>query len=188
MKKKIFALVILTVALFTLCACSDAYADLNKLSALNYGEIKITVNTSYGGETLTDVYEVNNDGNKSVVNYSVERLSEVSLDGVGDYKTVKKGSFTAENGKIVGGEEIDFEAAAYSGFKFNKAYFTDVKTSNGEFEAAVKSPAEFMGKPNLNCNNMKVTVTYGETLKSAVITYTSANGAEIEITYTFAQA
>ncbi len=190
MKKKIFALIILTVAVLTLCACSDSdgYSDLNKMSALSYGEIKIEVKTSYDGETLKDVYEVNNDGSKSVVNYSIERLSEVSLSGVGEYKTVKTGTFTVENGKITGTEVTDFEAAAYSGFNFNKEYFTDVILSDGKFEASVKSPAEFMGKPVLICSNMKVNVTYGEALESAIITYTSEKGAEIEISYTFVQA
>lgn len=193
MKKKIILTVILTliVALTATCllGCGSDYTALNDMCKETYSQIVLQIKTTTNGETLTDNFTVTNSGSVSKIDYTIERLTEISLDELPkDYKTETVGTVIVENGKITQNDnKIDESVASLRkvGFSFYSNYFVSPKWTSGQFSATVKDPAQFFDVEEFVCTNMHVTVKYSSSLKSMVITYKSAKGSTVEMRYTF---
>lgn len=171
-------------------APADAYEVLSDMSKCAYPSFSLNVVTVYKGETLSSQFTVTNDGDKSVVEYSVEQLTEISLTQPADgYKTTISGSVTVENGNITeqNGEsvDIDFKQIGNVGFNFKREYFDTASFSEGKFTATVRVTAQFMGNSTYEYRNMTVEVNYGTAFEKIVLSYTTAEGATVTATYNF---
>lgn len=193
MKKKIIlsVIIIIIAALTATCllGCGSDYTALNNMCKETYSQIVLQIKTTTNGETLTDNFTVKNNGSVSKIDYSIERLTEISLDEIPkDYKTETVGTVIVENGKITQNDnQISEEIASLRkvGFSFYSNYFVSPKWTSGQFSATVKDPAQFFDVEEFVCTNMHVTVKYSSSLKSMVITYKSAKGSTVEMRYTF---
>ena len=194
MKKKIlFSVVALALALVLLTACtsySSTLQDISKLLKVDYSEVTLNVTTKTSDFTLKGIYTLTFAEGKTNVDYSFDRLNDLSLDGENEdsYLTTVKGRAVVENGNVIEGDasvelpqELDF-----SGISFKQAFFKNYKMTGAKFEADVTDAKGFTGNAGLICKNMHVTVLYSkESLSKLTITYLSENGSDVSITYLF---
>ena len=205
MKKRCLATIlsgILTTLFCVLAACSepvapqdDVYDTLNSLFAQTKDEVTLTVGTTLGGETLNGTFTAVQEENGTHVTYSYEQLSTFEEDEIGyiipdSYKTTYEGTMLISDGKIVeqDGDAVDIaiEQITAAGLEFDKDYFSDIASSDGEFRANVVAPSDFL-QTEIDCSGMRVEVHYTqERIDSLMISYTSSVGAQVEFSYTFA--
>ena len=194
MKKSILVLLALVLVfpfLFMGCGETDTVKYLGKLAKKDYSEIALTETVTVGGDTLTSTVTVKNEKKVSYIAYSVETLNEISfLETPTTDRTVKSGSVTVKKGKIIEQngaevENIDFPALSGVGMKFSDAFFADMVSEDGKFEARVTDPAGFLGKTDFSADNMRVTVLYGEALDRITVTYKTRDGVSVTADYTF---
>lgn len=193
MKNKfLICIVALCLLVVTLTGCTkDNYAELREMVNMDYPLMSIEIVTNYSDETLTSKFTVSENGEQTLVNYSIEQLAEISMEENGDnYKVTLVGSVTVENGKIVAqnGDPVSsmvFQQIGNIGLNFKKEYFKNASFSNGKFTADVTLPKQFMGNDNVEYSNMHVDVTYGTALKTLTLTYSMSSGAEVTVNYDF---
>ena len=96
--KKIFKIILFTVvAVLTLCGCEKAsgkvdYDSLTKKLNSDYSGWTLTVMTKKDDVTLTDIFTVKNSDTQTEIEYSIEKLSELSFDDDNDFITKKSGT------------------------------------------------------------------------------------------------
>lgn len=191
MKKRLFAIVVLcALVVVCLCACNGIdYKKLNKIVQGSYAEVNLTVETTIDGDTLTSTFKAKNEGNKSTVDYKIERFEPFVGPNIPlERKEILVGMVVVEDGKVTNAQGdivdgVDFANVASQGITFKKAYFQNAKMTDEQFSADVVRPGMFLGT-SLSCRNMKVVVTFGETPKMEV-TYLSANNATVKLSYEF---
>ena len=177
-----------------LSACgskSNGNADYDKLNGMlnaSYSEIDLTVTSTYDEYTsLISEYTINYYEDAITVEYSVERLSSLSIDNPSTgYKYVLSGEVSIENGVVTGGEEVGItESFANPKFSFNKANFENAVFENGvAFSADVKNCTAFWGLA-VSCTDMKVyAVWLNNSFSTIKINYVQ-NGIAVEYRYNF---
>lgn len=197
MKKVVIALAIIVALAVCLCACNLTLnnSELNKLNemiAIDRNNVDIEVKATANGETLTNTFSVKTQDGKSVIDYRIESLNSLSINGNNEdsYKKVTEGTVEVENKQItqLNGEPVDiaFEEIKNPTFTFKSSYFNYVLITETNIELEVKNPSAFMGINNFDGKNMIFVATYEEDLfKSIKLTYTMSNGSMIEIQYTY---
>ena len=199
MKKIFMFLAICTAALsFSACqfSCEDnsnsggenagKYASLNEMLDADYSKITLTVKDTFDSElTLESVYVINY-GNPITVEYSVERLAEISIDNPSNNLKVNyNGTATIVDGVVEGGEAIGLDASiASTGLCFKEEYFENASLTDMFLQADVKNVAGFFGS-NISCTGMKVYAEFFPALKNIEIIYTAQNGNKVEYKYVF---
>ena len=203
MKKKIILLfALLTVALLLFTACNTPNVNdlqkINDLLKVNYSKVTVVVNTKTANAELNGNFTLTTNGSATTVAYKYDRINsfEVGADGSisdvdGDFIETVEGEVVVRNGKIVDGDEVEdfpLDELNISGFSFKQAFFSKASLKGATFEADVTNPQKFTGNEAFSGSDMHVVVirnTKTDTLTSIELTYTSANGAEVKISYLF---
>ena len=209
MKKKvliIFAILAMVTMVFAGCKDtneeekpSNVYDDLNAMSEMDYSNVNMNVETQYKGITLTSNYTISNGTNSTMVSYSTQKLATIEEDQDGNYVVpdemiiTKTGNATIKNGKVIeqsdASEEIPVKSLEQFKLKFKEVYFSNQKTMFEKdsyfFKAKVERPKVFTGNNEFDGKNMTVEVQYNEKLEVVKINYTSANGALVNVMYSF---
>lgn len=200
--------VVLALSVFALVACvkdpdnpdkpnpdnppqptKTVYDTLNELAAKPHDNGKLTVVTTVGEDVLTSTYTLSTTADGVKVEYQIQTLASVSLD---EYTTERivttSGSYVVKDGKMVqqNGKNCDIalEKVTAQGIKFDKAYFAEVKESDGKFAAKVTDVKGFLGE--VSATDMAVEVTYtAQAITNLVINYKTTN-ATVTMTYAFA--
>ena len=199
MKKIIMVLAICAAAVsFSACDIScnitnnngegnaDRFATLNGMLGANYSKITLTVKDTFDSELTLDSVYIINYGDTITVEYSVERLAEISIDNPpSKIKASYNGTATIENGVVTGGEEIGLDASiASTGLSFKDEYFENVTLTDMFLQADVKNASAFFGS-NISCTNMRVYAEFFPALKNIEIIYTAQSGNKVEYKYSF---
>ena len=194
MKKKILlSVIVLVLVLVCLTACNkntSTLQDMTDLLKVNYSKITLHVTTTASNVELKGVYTFTFEKDKTTVEYSFEKLNELSLEGgnADEYISTVTGKAVVQNGNIVEGDtsvtlpqEVTLERIS-----FKQAFFTNQKVTSNRFEADVKYPKGFTGNSNLECSNMHVKVLHRkDSLSQIAITYDTQSGSNVNITYVF---
>ena len=200
--------VVLALSVFALVACvknpdnpdkpnpdnppqptKTVYDTLNELAAKPHDNGKLTVVTTVGDDVLTSTYTLTTTADGVKVEYAIQTLATLSLEETTTERIVTtNGSYVVKDGKIVqqNGQNCDIalETVSAQGIKFDKAYFAEVKESDGKFAAKVTGVKGFLGE--VSATDMTVEVTYtAQAITNLVINYKTTN-ATVTMTYAFA--
>lgn len=195
MKKQFFVLAAATIAVCSLAACDNKnssneknqYDSLNTMLDASYSQIVISVTDVFDENiTLSSVYTIKYGGSNVKIEYSVEKLAEISLDApTSDVKITFTGEATITGTVIEGGSEVGLTAAdARVGLTFKEEYFENTKLGGSFLKADVKDPSGFLGL-ELTCSDMKVDATFLDAFLNIKITYVSESGGSVEYKYVF---
>ena len=212
MKKSIPIILIIALLAVVLTACgpkdtsnnnnndnnntpADVYSKLNDMTNEDYSIIKLQVETTNYGVTLTNKYTATTANGRTTIRYNIQKLNEITTDENGNYVvtndiiSTEEGSAIVTNGKITsldGKEEnIPVNALENLNIKFDKSYFENIEEGEGTLSAKVKDITGFTGNSKFSGKDMSIIVTYGERLQSLIINYNMAGGASVKVTYTF---
>lgn len=187
MKRTIISLMLILSFVICLCACApsnenDVYDLFNGFSNnLNKYTIEICVN-SPSGNKVTETYDVTVEGTSRTVNYRIEKLNTITVDG--DKITVPENSVTTDEGTLhtaVGGQDT----YALPAFKFSDSALKNFQKNGETFSADVVSAKEFMGV-DLNSADIKLSGRFLDTgFAYVVLSYTTESGNSITVTYTY---
>ena len=211
MNKRLFAAllcVVLALSVFALVACvkdpdnpdkpnpdnppqptKTVYDTLNELAAKPHDNGKLTVVTTVGDDVLTSTYTLSTTADGVKVEYAIQTLANLSFEETTTERIVTtNGSYVVKDGKVVqqNGQNCDIalETVSAQGIKFDKAYFAEVKESDGKFAAKVTDVKGFLGE--VSATDMAVEVTYtAQAITNLVINYKTTN-ATVTMTYAFA--
>ena len=200
--------VVLALSVFALVACvkdpdnpdkpnpdnpprptKTVYDTLNELAAKPHDNGKLTVVATVGEDVLTSTYTLTTNADEVKVEYQIQTLSTITVDEPTTERIVTtSGSYVVKDGKVVqqNGQNCDIalEKVTAEGIKFDKAYFAEVKESDGKFAAKVTDVKGFLGE--VSATDMAIEVTYtAQAITNLVINYTTTN-ATITMTYSFA--
>ena len=197
--------VVLALSVFALVACvkepddptppdppqpqKTVYDTLNELAAKSHDSGKLTVVTTVGDDVLTSTYTLSTTADGVKVEYQIQTLSTITVDEPTTERIVTtSGSYVVKDGKVVqqNGQNCDIalETVSAQGIKFDKAYFAEVKESDGKFVANVTNVKGFIG--DVAATDMTVEVTYtAQAISNLVVSYTTTN-ATVTMTYAFA--
>lgn len=200
--------VVLALSVFALVACvkdpdnpdkpnpdnppqptKTVYDTLNELAAKPHDNGKLTVVTTVGEDVLTSTYTLTTNADGVKVEYAIQTLATLSLEETTTERIVTtNGSYVVKDGKVVqqNGQNCDIalETVSAQGIKFDKAYFVEVKESDGKFAAKVTDVKAFLGE--VSATDMAVEVTYtAQAITNLVINYKTTN-ATVTMTYAFA--
>lgn len=166
------------------------YDELNAKLKLNYSQIVLTVTNSIDEKTvLNSEYTMKFADGATTVTYSVEQLSELSLDSAASEKITIVGEAKVENGSVnyVSGDKVSLDVlTSGAGLNFKENYFSNIDLTGVYLDADVTDPSGFMGS-ELNCTEMKVYATFLVVFYDIKVTYTAQNGNRVEYLYTFKQ-
>ena len=180
MKKALLIILIVAILSVVLVACgekngasNDVYKNLNSMMNEDYSVIKLEVETTDKGVTLTNKYTATSASEKTSIRYSVQTLAKFSYDEDGnliipdEMIVTETGSATVVGNKITvldGKEEnIPVTALQNINIKFDKNYFVStihsenagVKTITGTvIENHIK---DFTGNQNFDGKNNDIT-------------------------------
>ncbi len=202
MKKLVFMLTAVCVALFTFTACAnDNYEKLNDMLELDYSKIVITVKDTFFEDlplsdfneeiSLTSKYEITySNGDTANVHYTVEQFAQI--DGMvvdENLATPKKleGDAVIKNGELVSKTDDGVWLPTQildDGLDFEKEYFKNADFGDGHFVADVINPSAFMGT-SIVCTEMRAGAGFSGSFDNIVITYKSDGGNKVKIIYDF---
>ncbi len=206
MKKILFLAVIIALVTVAFTAChlapqdeSSIYTELNDMANKSYSNVNLSVQTTKEGVTLNSTYTISNGSNNTMVTYSMERLAIIEQDQNGNFVmpddmiVTKSGSAVIKDGQVVeqSGDAADVPIKSLSTItlNFNEDYFSMPHSYDENdthvFKADVSDPKGFTANADFDGKNMSIEVLFKEQLESVKINYTSANGAEIKVTYSF---
>lgn len=197
MKKVMFVLSVIIILAVCLSACEliVAKVDLtkyNEMISAESGTLNIEIKITMDGETLTNSFDVKNEDGKSVIDYKVETLNKLNLDGENEseYKKVSEGTVEVEGSKItqLDGEKIDINFIQVNNvsFNFNSLYLKNIVINESSIEFDVKNTTAFMGNTSFDGKDMKFVGTFNDDkFESIKITYSTANESQVELNYTF---
>ena len=196
--------VVLALSVFALVACvkepddptppdppqpqKTVYDTLNELAAKSHDSGKLSVVTTVGDDVLTSKYTLSTTADGVKVEYQIQTLSTITVDEPTTERIVTtSGSYVVKDGKVVqqSGQNCDIalETVSAQGIKFDKAYFAEVKESDGKFVANVTNVKGFIG--DVAAMDMAVEVTYtAQAITNLVINYKTTN-ATVTMTYAF---
>lgn len=204
MKKKItIVCFVLIILLVTVCisACTDAKTDglrtINTLLRKQYDSVSFSVKTGKDGLELNALYTFVKDGDKTNIEYYADRLNNFDVNGsaVGSpngFITRVSGSavFDGKTVTHVDGEAVNENIildTVEPRITFIASYFNNAKFTNSSFSADVVNPDGFMGQENFDAADMKVQVLYNASMLGSIkISYKTADGAEVSMSYLFA--
>ncbi len=194
MKKIIFVVLILILAMLCLTSCQDGnYAELNQISKNSYNQVKIDITVSKSGDSsalVSSIKVLNSDATKQI-EYSLQEYAKFDVNGdqisAPEAQIVTKtGTVVLENGQIKSqaGDQanLDFAKIGELNFNFSDSCLFGAQTTNGIFTAHVTNLTKFCGQNISGATNVKVTVDV-QTYKSIILAYT-VDGSEVTIIYT----
>ena len=197
MKKRVVIAIIISVALaLALCACevtiNVSQADYDKLTSMldsAYSGWTLTVSTTKGDVTLENKFVVTKETEQTKIDYTVEKLNELSMDSDSEFKTRYVGTATIVDGKItsINGDEVSVELEKLDkvGLTFKTDYFQNAKMTANAISADVKDPSGFLGV-DVTCSDMKLVASFGEKFDYIRISYKTEDGSTVVYNYDFA--
>ena len=194
MKKRIlFVAIALALLLVVLAACGNNYqATLDTIDSLlkkDYSVVEINVVTKVSGEELNGKYVFTfKDDGSVLVEYEYEEFNGLSFDGdnSSEYKKTVSGTAVVKDDVVVEGQ-LDLNTVQFeSKLNFKEAYLKNVTVTANKLDADVSNARAFVGNLNFTGRKMHVKVFFNKSNVSKLfIDYTSANGAEISLEYSF---
>lgn len=195
MKKFCLLLVISILLIVTLCACdlitNVTASDMEKFNTLldvDYDGWTLSVSTTTGDVTLNNKFVVTKETEKTTIDYTLEKLNEISIEGNNEFKSTIRGSVTVVDGKIVSidGEEanLDVEQLDEVSMVFKLNYFKNISLNSTTLSADVTNPSGFLGY-EIDCHDMKLLAKYSDDFDYIKINYTNTDGSSVEIKYEF---
>ena len=191
MKRTILSLMLVFSLIICLCGCvssdnQEIYDRFNGFSKdVSKYSIEICV-TSPSGNKVTETYDVTVEGASRTVNYRIEKLNTITVDGdeitvPEDYVSVSQGTLhsAAEGQDTYALPNFQFSDRALENFKRNTASFPY------SFSADVVSLKDFMG---IDLNATDITLTGGYLISNfsyITVAYATANGNTVTVTYTY---
>lgn len=199
MKKRILVFLAAVIAVITLfgTACfgqggedsGTRYDVLKQMLNGDYTALKFTATMESGGVTLENTFDIRYKGIKTVIDYSVQRLSRLSLDSAPDMIETLSGSVTVQDGAIVemSGEavSIPFEKLTSLGLDFSDNYFADAVLTETSFYAKVLDPKSFLGVSEFSGSGMEVEAVFTDQCQKIVITYAADLSTSVRYCYQF---
>lgn len=191
MKRKILVLVSLVLVLtFVLCACvtEDTYSNINKLLKIQYSKVELTVSTTLNGETLTSTVTSTLDGDRTTIDYKLQQFATFGDNVPDSFIEEKIGQLVVRNGEIIShnGDQAVLEIEQVTAkFRFESSYFSSAQVSGKKFTGVVSNAQDFFGDADFVGDGVKVIVVFDEVIESLQVDYTSANGAQVKLIYTF---
>lgn len=194
MKKSVLAIIMVLTMLLSFTSCipkkyESLYDSLNKLCDVNYNKITVDVTSITSDGLLNAEYVLTS----NQVTYEIEKFNMLPTDGSFsdvplDYKTTFSGTAEIENGQVVKLDDAPVTLPSYDtlkgSFNFDEANFTDVITSDGQFDAKVVSPSSFMGATT-DVTDMSVTIEYSESaFVKITLSYRTAH-SKVTTVYSF---
>lgn len=167
---------------------------LNDMLAMKYSTISLVVNVEKDGNTLKSTFNTIFNGDKQSVTYSIQQFGEFEVvDGEvvppKSYIVTKSGTLYLENGVVTdkNGDDVDVDLTSIdvTRFSFVNSYFTSASKTSTSFKANVTNVKGFMSNDNLTATNMVVNAQFLTKFVSITITYKSADGANVTLTYSF---
>ncbi len=190
MKKAVLCIaMIIAIACLGGCGNRGSFADLDKMSEIEYSQVERIVKTTQNGETLTSHFTMTR-GESARIDYTVEVINKVDINSLPEsYKSEKKGSVTIQNDVISeqSGDsvDVDFVAMLKINFNFASEYFTNSEWIDGRrFEATVVDVKGFLNT-DANCTQMKVCVLYLDVFVRITLDYVLNNGVTVQTVYNF---
>lgn len=193
MKKQLIMIATIGVAVCCLGACKKAsngneYDALNSMLDANYSNIELTVTDTIDENlALTSLYTISYAQSEITVKYSVEKLTEISLDNpTSGIKTTLIGEAVIKDGSVtINGDDAGITAdIAEMKLTFKSDYFTNTQLTGNYLKADVKNVSAFLGS-QISCTEMKVNATFLEVFYDIQITYTAESGSKVEYKYVF---
>lgn len=195
MRKILFAIFIVVLLTVCLTGCINLVlnTDLSEYGNMlktEYSGLKVEIKTTANNVTLTNSFDVDFDGEKSTVNYSIESLNKLSFESNEEhYKKVSTGTVVVEGDKItqVDGETVDYGFNKITSPSFNfSAKVENVKITDTQVEFDVEDAKIFMRNNSFDGKDLKFSGTVGNNkFESIKITYETDDGAQVELIYTF---
>ena len=188
MKRIVYILLIISL-IFALVSCeSDPAIDLlNQLSAKPYSMVKLSVTTSLDGIKLTSSYKITG----SLLTYSVEALSDFTLEGREEFKSVTSGeAFINADGNITSldGAAVPEELPEYNTllgkFNFKSVNLKNIEATENSFSADVVDLSVFM-TVDIDASLGKIYVEYSSTGISKITLSYLHSGASVTLNYEF---
>lgn len=194
MKKIIFISVALVLVLVCLVACNNVgqtLSDITELLNSDYSSVTVKVTTETAQVTLNGTYIFNFDGDTTTIEYSYDKLNELSADGnnADSFKSTVSGTATVQgNSATEDGVTVDLPLSDldFAGLSFKEGFFENIKASATKFEADVIEPKGFTGNNTFVGSDMRVAVTFNaDSLTDITITYVSSSNANVTVSYSF---
>lgn len=201
MKKLLIVLSILVIFAVCLSACemvssNSEFTKFNNMISADRSCVAINVKTTLNGETLTNTFLVEKKNGKTIIEYKIETLNKISIDGGNEdsYKSVSEGTVEVEGDTVtqLNGKPVDyaFEKVTSPTLTFKSSYFSNVKITETTIALDVKNPSAFLGQTDFDGKNVQFEATFNdynlfETMK---LTYSAKNGSSVVVTYTYPNA
>lgn len=188
MKKSIFAtVVILVLCAALLCACSGKpnLKKLNDMAAESYSQTKLSVRTVFPDASLNSTFDISHSGTEFTVKFRLEKFAELAIDKPTDLKEVVEGTAVVQEGAVSIVSGIELNKIVKIGMDFQNDYFANLQLTETRLSADVTNPTAFFGVSTFDGSNVKVNVGFGEVLQTLEVTYLSANGASVTLSYEF---
>lgn len=192
MKKIFLVLTILLAVALLACGCTtdEVAQKLNKLAKLDYTVVTLKVETRFDEDTtLQSTFALNNFVNDTYLEYSVEQFVALEVGQVAsDSKQTTEGKVSIRNGSVVNVPQdvshLPLQQIANMQLDFRVRYIDRVVTEN-TVTATIANPEVFFGVKNFSGKDVQLKVQFGDALQSINITYTSAEGNLVTLTYNF---
>lgn len=200
MKKILIITMIIAILSVCLCACeisldSGKLRKFNDMIATERDNVYIVVKTTLNGENLINIFDVKTENDKTVIDYSIESLNSISIDGDNEssYKKTVVGTVEVKDDKItqIKGESVNiaFNELKMPTFKFSYTCLNKVNIFENSIEADVTNPSEFMGISDFDGTNMKLVGAYSDNDFYGIrLNYTAADGSQVQIEYSFSDS
>lgn len=196
MKKIVFVVVILLLAIFCLTSCDQQptqYDLLNEMVSKSYSQVVINVKVANSGETngLESSIKCTKVNDSKLMEYRLQEYAKFDVDGdtitaPNEQIVTKSGTVVVENGNTTSqtGDQVNYDFANVGelNFNFSKSCLSNSLVDARNFSADVTNVALFLGKDIPGATNVKVLVDI-KTYNTITLSYTT-NGSDVTITYT----
>lgn len=192
MKRTILSLILafsFVICLFG-CASSSEHQEIyDRFNGFSKEVAKYSIEIcvkSPSGNKVTETYDVTVEGTSRTVDYRIEKLNTITVDG--DKITVPEDYVSVSQGTLHTAAESQ-DTYALPAFQFSDRALENFKRDTGsfpyQFSADVISIKDFMGI-DLDATNITLSGGYlASNFSYITIAYTTANGNSVTVTYTY---
>ena len=185
MKRIVYILLVLSLV-FALVSCEGdpVFSNLTSLSQKPCSMVRVNIETLADGAKLNSTFKITG----SLITYSIDLLSEITLDGDEPFKTTKTGEAFVTDGVITSMDGSDVELPEYEllvgKFTFKADNFIKVTIGEGSFSASIVNLGEFL-MAETDGKGASVSVEFNSDRNQKLILNYIENGSGVKVTYEF---